>query len=93
MPSLYEGFGIPVLEAMSQGTPVIASDIPSLREVAGDAAIYFNPQDIDDLADKLYNACIDKELRNKLINLGSRQIEFFSWKKTSEKMLGIYKEL
>ncbi len=93
LPSLYEGFGIPVLEAMSQGTPVVVSDIPSLREIAGDAALYFNPLEFDNLENKLYNICRNEELRNKLINLGSRQIGLFSWKKTAEKTLGIYNSL
>jgi len=91
-PSLYEGFGIPILEAMSQNVPVAASDIPSLSEVGGNAYIKFNPRDLDEVAEKLYTACADKDLRKKLINLGQSRVKFFSWEKAAEKMLKAYKE-
>src|SRR3989344_1062641 len=73
-PSLYEGFGIPILEAMSQKVPVIISDIPVHREVAGDTALYFDPANLDDFANKIYNILTDEKLRNKLINSGASQI-------------------
>lgn len=92
-PSFYEGFGIPMLEAMSQNVPVLASDIPVHREIAGNAAVFFDPDNLDELAEKMYNVFIGKELRNKLINLGSRQVGFFSWEKTAEKILELYKNL
>ncbi|MFC1756469.1 glycosyltransferase family 4 protein [Patescibacteria group bacterium] len=93
LPSLYEGFGIPILEAMSSGVPVLASDIPSHREVGGEAALYFNPQRLDDLSEKAYNILIGKNMRQNLVDLGSRRISFFSWRRTAEKMLEIYKKL
>jgi glycosyltransferase involved in cell wall biosynthesis len=92
-PSFYEGFGIPILEAITQGTPVIASDIPPHREVAKNSAIYFEPKDLDNLSKKLYNICVDKNLRNKLIDLGRVRINFFSWEKSAKKLLKIYKSL
>jgi glycosyltransferase involved in cell wall biosynthesis len=93
MPSLYEGFGIPVLEAMSQAVPVAASNIPSLKEVAGEAAAYFDPRDLANMEKILYNISIDENLRSKLINLGFARLKFFSWKKSAEKILTIYQGL
>jgi glycosyltransferase involved in cell wall biosynthesis len=92
-PSLYEGFGIPVLEAMSQGVPVLASDIPSLREVAGDAALYFNPSSLASLERKLYNIFIDQNLRKNLVNLGRKRSHFFSWSENAKIILDIYLKL
>lgn len=89
-PSFYEGFGIPVLEAMSQGVPVLISDIGPHREVAGDAGIYFPPRDIDILANKLYNICVDKEKRSELTRLAVARVNFFSWKKSAQEMLNIF---
>jgi len=87
---LYEGFGIPVLEAMSQGVPAVVSDIPCLREVAREAAIYFDPRTLVNLEEKLYTVFKDKDLREKMVQLGFKRIQFFSWRKTAEKMLIIY---
>lgn len=92
-PSFYEGFGIPILEAMSQNTAVLASDIPPHREVARDAALYFEPNNLDELKEKLYTICIDENLRNKLIVLEKARIEVFSWEKSAKKLLEIYKSL
>ncbi|MEI7891327.1 MAG: glycosyltransferase family 1 protein [bacterium] len=92
-PSLYEGFGIPPLEAMSQKVPVICSDIASLREVAGQGVLFFDTQNLDDFAKKLYDISMDDELRSKLIQSGFSQIELFCWKKSAQKMLAIYGDL
>lgn len=92
-PSLYEGFGIPILEAMSRNVPVAASDIPSLSEVGDNAYAKFNPRGLDEMAKILYTACINKSLRKKLINLGQSRARFFSWEKSAKKMLEIYKKL
>lgn len=89
-PSFYEGFGIPVLEAMSQGVPVLISDIGPHREVAGEAGSYFKPQDVDILADKLYNICVDKNKNKGLIELGLSRVSLFSWEKSAQKMLEIF---
>jgi glycosyltransferase involved in cell wall biosynthesis len=79
LPSLYEGFGIPVLEAMSNGCPVIASHSSSLPEIGGDACLYIDPTDIQDLIDKLNDLSDNKELRDSLIKKGSERIKNFSW--------------
>ncbi|MBU0576940.1 glycosyltransferase family 4 protein [Patescibacteria group bacterium] len=88
-PSLYEGFGLPILEAMQCGTPVITSDSTSMPEVAGDAAILVNPNDLHELKramDELYR---DETLRAELIEKGFRQAEKFSWKKAARKLLDL----
>ncbi|EKE20382.1 MAG: mannosyltransferase B-like protein [uncultured bacterium] len=92
-PSLYEGFGIPPLEAMSQGVPVICSNISSLKEIATDGALYFEVSSLDDFSKKLYDICKDEDLRNKLISNGKKRISFFSWQKSAQKMLAIYEKL
>jgi len=92
-PSLYEGFGIPVLEAMSQKIPVLASDIPSLKEIAGQGALYFDITSIADFSQKLYDICVNNDLRAQLIQSGMARISFFSWKNSAQKMLAIYRKL
>lgn len=92
-PSFYEGFGIPILEAMSQGTPVIASDIPPHREIAGEAVIYFNPDNAQELADKLQKVIDNDNLRQELSQKGSEQVKRYSWRKTAEKLLGIFENM
>jgi len=89
-PSFYEGFGIPILEAMSQGVPVLISDIGPHREVAQEAGVYFPPEDIDILADKLYNICVDKNENSRLTELGLARVGLFSWKESAQKMLNIF---
>jgi glycosyltransferase involved in cell wall biosynthesis len=89
-PSLYEGFGIPVLEAMSQGVPVLCSDIPSLKEVAAESALYFDLESGEDFAQKLKEICFNKELREQLALKGKERITAFSWLSSARKMLAIY---
>jgi glycosyltransferase involved in cell wall biosynthesis len=93
MPSRLEGFGLPVLEAMRSGTPVILSDTPSLTEVAGDAALVFPTGQIDPLADRLYNVLSDPSFRETLSNAGFRRASEFSWSKTAALTLEIYDSL
>ncbi len=78
-PSLYEGFGLPPLEAMACGCPVIASDAASLPEVCGEAALYVNPYDIQDMAAKLQNLASSAQLADRLVNDGFRRVKNFSW--------------
>lgn len=92
-PSLYEGFGIPVLEAMSQKIPVVTSNIPSLKEIAGKGAEYFEIGSLENLEEKLYNVSVKEDIRRNLINSGLERVRFFSWKKTAGKVLKIYKQV
>jgi glycosyltransferase involved in cell wall biosynthesis len=91
-PSLYEGFGIPMLEAMSQKIPVLISDIPVHHETAKDGALYFNPESVDEISEKLYNILADENLKKNLINLGLRRLDFFSWEKSAWDILRIYQK-
>jgi glycosyltransferase involved in cell wall biosynthesis len=91
-PSLYEGFGLPVLEAMSCGLPVVASSATSLPEVAGDAGVLCNPQDHKDISEKIFTVLNDQHLRNALIEKGLKRVTHFSWGKTAKETLDLYKE-
>jgi glycosyltransferase involved in cell wall biosynthesis len=87
-PSTFEGFGMPVLEAMAAGIPVACADIPVLREVAGDeAALYFDPLDEDALAAALDRIATDAELRSRLVVAGPERARPFTWIRTAEKTL------
>ncbi|MFC1658434.1 glycosyltransferase family 4 protein [Candidatus Omnitrophota bacterium] len=92
-PSLYEGFGIPVLEAMSCGIPVITSNVSSLPEIAGDAALYVNPYDEVDIARKMEKAVEDKDLRKALVSRGTKRAKEFSWDKMARETLEVYEEV
>jgi glycosyltransferase involved in cell wall biosynthesis len=92
-PSFYEGFGIPILEAFAVGTPVVASGILPHKEISGDAALFFDPNDSHELAEKIIAVINDNNLRESLIQKGLEQVKNFSWKKTAEKMLGIFENM
>lgn len=91
-PSLYEGFGLPVLEAMASGTAVITSNTSSLPEVAGDAAILIDPTDVDAMADALVRLLNDADLRGQLSAAGVRQAAKFSWRRCAEETVAVYRE-
>lgn len=90
--SLYEGFGIPVLEAMSYGCPVLASNTSSLPEVGGNAAVYFNPQKPDELVKSLVTLARDKKLRALMVERGNAQIQQFSWNKCAQQTLEVLEQ-
>ncbi len=92
-PSLYEGFGIPILEAMACGCPVIASNTSSIPEVCGDAAILVNPLDVDEICERMLTLLKDVSLRESLIERGLRQASKFSWIKTAERTMELYKNV
>ena len=91
-PSLYEGFGLPILEAMSCGIPVITSDVSSMPEVGGDAAVYVDPHNVEDIKKKLKNVMEDEELRKELIDKGFTQAKKFSWEKTAKETADVYRK-
>jgi glycosyltransferase involved in cell wall biosynthesis len=86
-PSLYEGFGLPVAEAMACGVPVVLSNVSSLPEVAGEAGLYFDPCDVDAMTDAIYRALSDPTLRAGLRAQGLSQAEKFSWDRAAEELL------
>jgi len=90
-PSLHEGFGIPAIEAMALKTPVLASNIEILKEICADAALYFNPYNIEELSLSMQKIISSKKLRNKLIKKGQNNIIKFSFQKTAIKTLEIYR--
>ncbi len=89
-PSRYEGFGLPPLEAMACGTPVVTSNVSSLPEVVGDAAIQVNPENVFDIARGIKEVLLDEELRATLIRRGREQAARFSWNWTARQVLEIY---
>jgi glycosyltransferase involved in cell wall biosynthesis len=91
-PSLYEGFGLPILEAMSCGTPVITSNVASMPEVAGEAALLINPRSVEDLAQALGRVLADETLRYELEEKGLHQASQFSWEQTARLTLQAYEE-
>jgi glycosyltransferase involved in cell wall biosynthesis len=91
-PSIYEGFGLPVLEAMACGTPVICSNSSSLPEVAGEAGLTFSPLDVDGLAAAL-EAVQDPRLCDRLVRLGCERVKSFQWKVTAEKTAAVYQQV
>ncbi|MEL4896161.1 glycosyltransferase family 4 protein [Crocosphaera sp. Alani8] len=91
-PSLWEGFGFPVLEAMGCGTPVITSNISSLPEVAGDAALLVNPYNLEEITAEMQKIATDNEMQSQLKRLGLQQAKKFSWQTTGEQTLDTLKK-
>ena len=92
-PSLYEGFGIPILEAMACGTPIIASDRSSLPEVVGDAGLMVDALDVAGLTAGMERLLTDDGLRAELTGRGYRQVGRFTWADAARQLLGIYRLL
>lgn len=90
MPSLEEGFGIPLLEAMACECPVVSSIAGSLKEVGGEAVIYFDPENENDMVEKISKVLDDKKIRESLIKKGEQRYKEFSWKKMAKETLQIY---
>ena len=90
-PSLYEGFGLTILEAMACGIPVVSSNAASLPEVGGDAVLYVNTNDAAGFSDALYKVLTNETLRKNLINKGLNRVKEFSWEKTARETLEMYK--
>ncbi len=91
-PSRYEGFGLPVLEAMASGCPVITSNTTSIPEIAGDAALFVNPESPAEIADTMTAVCQNRELQKTLINKGRKRAEMYRWTTTADKTIDVYFE-
>jgi glycosyltransferase involved in cell wall biosynthesis len=92
-PSLYEGFGLPPLEAMASGIPVVTSNVSSLPEVVGDAAVLVNPENVFDIARGMREVLLDEGLRADLVHRGREQVRRFSWAKAARQVLEIYSDV
>ncbi|MGA3024315.1 MAG: glycosyltransferase family 1 protein [Bryobacteraceae bacterium] len=92
-PSLYEGFGLPPLEAMSCGAPVVASNVSALPEVIGDAAVIVNPENVFDIARGIRDILLDPDLRQRVVARGYEQSRRFSWQSTASQVLETYRQV
>jgi len=92
-PSIYEGFGLPILEAMACGCPVICSNVASMPEVAGDAAVLFDPRDADELAMAIDHVAEDPDARRRLIQKGFNRAASFTWGQTAERTLDLFRRV
>jgi len=92
-PSTLEGFGLPLIEAMACGTPIIASNTSAIPEVVEDAAILIDPKDINGFSNALYNLLTDEDLKEELIRKGLQQSTKFRWETTAKKTLEVYKKV
>lgn len=93
LPSLYEGFGLPILEAMKNDCPVITSKVSSMPEAGGDAALYVNPDNTGDIADKILTLITNDKLRHDLIVKGRKQVSKFSWENAGKETLQILQDV
>ena len=92
-PSFYEGFGLPVLEAMACGTPVVCSDYSSLPEVGGDAVVYCNPKSIEDIKEKMEYVLKDATPQDKMQKAGIKRAKNFTWEKSAKEHLKVFEEV
>lgn len=92
-PSIYEGFGLPPLEAMAHDCPVITSNSSSMPEVVGDAGVFFNPSDIESQADAITRVVFDDQLRSNLITAGRQRLQLFSWERSARETQAVYQKV
>ena len=93
LPSFCEGFGFPLLEAMASKLPIAASQAPAIPEIAQDAALYFSPENPEDMAVKIILALKDENVRQNLIAEGRKRVLDFDWKRTAQETLNFYKDV
>nr|WP_233207819.1 glycosyltransferase [Siphonobacter sp. BAB-5405] len=92
-PSLYEGFGLPILEAFKAGCPMLLSDTECFREVAADAAVYFKATDLEDLIHTLETTLMDTELKKQLVARGTERLKRFQLRDCIDQTLAVYRSL
>jgi len=92
-PSGYEGFGLPIVEAMASGLPVACSDIPTFREIGGDAPIFFNPDDVDEMADRIRMLCENEGLYETCRSKGLERVRQFDWSETAKAVTAMYRDI
>jgi glycosyltransferase involved in cell wall biosynthesis len=92
-PSLYEGFGLPPLEAMAHGTPIVTSNVSSLPEVVGSAAVLVNPENVFEIMHALHRVLTDQALRARMKERGTQQVAKFSWEKSVARILNVYRQV
>jgi glycosyltransferase involved in cell wall biosynthesis len=92
-PSLYEGFGLPPLEAMAHGTPVVASNVTALPEVVGNAALMVNPENVFEISRALLRVLSDQSLRERMKAAGLEQVQHFSWDVSVRRMIETYEQV
>lgn len=91
--SLYEGFGLPILDAFSVGCPVITSNVSSMPEIGGDASLYVDPLRVEDIKNKLHSIIEDAKLKKEMIDKGFKRVKQFSWEKCAKQTMEVYKSL
>ena len=92
-PSLYEGFGLPALEAMAHGAPVASSNAGALPEVCGSAAVYFDPRSVESIVDAVDRILTDPNVRRHLTEAGPSRAREFSWRKAAEQTVEVYRRV
>lgn len=93
LPTLFEGFGFPALESMAAGTAVVCSNATSLPEICKQAAVYYNPYDVDDMSDKLIQVLHNEHLKQSLIQKGFENIKRFSWERCAQQTMKVYQQI
>jgi glycosyltransferase involved in cell wall biosynthesis len=91
-PSLFEGFGIPLVEAMACGCPIVCSNVTSIPEVVGDAGVFFDPSIAEDIAEKIWMLWTDDAMRQEMAKIGLRRAKMFNWEETAKKTVEVYEK-
>ena len=92
-PSLYEGFGLPILDGFACGVPVLTSNVSSMPEVGGDAVLYADPYRVEDIKEKIKIITGDESLRKELVKKGLERVKKFSWEKAAKETAEVYKQI